>query len=346
MVGAVVVLKGHVVGQGYHQKAGGGHAEIVALERAGHRARGATLYVTLEPCCHTKKRTPPCVPAILESGIAHVVVAMRDPNPKVRGKGVAQLRRAGLTVTEGVLASEAAHLNEAYCHWVTTGRPFVILKSAMTLDGKTATSTGDSKWISGPAARRSVHLLRSQVDAIVVGRGTVEKDNPQLTARPEEFGASRQLVHQPLRVVLDSRLRLSPASRVCVPGIGALVVAVTDRAPVATVRAFEARGIRILRLPDLGGRVSLRACLRALGRMGVTSVLVEGGSAVNAALFSAKLVNRVMLFISPRLLGGDDAKGLIGGPGPSLIAQAFSLTQLSISQVENDLLIEGIPNYS
>ncbi|MEC4672013.1 MAG: bifunctional diaminohydroxyphosphoribosylaminopyrimidine deaminase/5-amino-6-(5-phosphoribosylamino)uracil reductase RibD, partial [Nitrospirota bacterium] len=207
MVGAILVKNGRIVGKGYHRRAGAPHAEILALQQAGSRSHGATLYVTLEPCSHTGKRTPPCVPAIITARPRRVVVAMRDPNPHVNGQGIRRLRQSGLTVDIGCLQEEAKHLNEAYVHWVKTGRPFVILKAAMTLDGKIATASGESKWITGAKARLHVHRLRSQVDGIMVGIGTVLKDDPQLTARLPEKDQLTTL-RQPVRIVLDTRLRI------------------------------------------------------------------------------------------------------------------------------------------
>ena len=209
MVGAVVVAAGRILGQGYHQRAGGPHAEVLALRQAGRRAAGATLYVTLEPCGHTGKRTPPCVPLILESGIRRVVVAQLDPNPLVSGRGIRALRAAGLRVEIGCGARQARRLNAVYSHWMRTGRPFVIMKAGMTLDGKIATASGESRWITGEAARRDAHRLRSRVDAVLVGIGTVLRDDPALTAR-----VSDQPRRQPIRIVLDSRLRIPLKARV------------------------------------------------------------------------------------------------------------------------------------
>ncbi|MGH2397978.1 MAG: bifunctional diaminohydroxyphosphoribosylaminopyrimidine deaminase/5-amino-6-(5-phosphoribosylamino)uracil reductase RibD, partial [bacterium] len=217
MVGAVVVARNRIAGQGYHRRAGGPHAEVLALQSAGDRVKGATLYVTLEPCCHRRKRTPPCVPSIIASGIRRVVVAMQDPNPRVCGRGLRQLRQAGVKVTVDCLREEAERLNEMYCHWVRTGQPFVVVKAAMTLDGKIATSSGESRWITGEAARRHVHGLRRRMDAVIVGIGTVLRDDPQLTIR---LGSSRSGSHptrQPLRVILDSTARIPPTAKVLSP---------------------------------------------------------------------------------------------------------------------------------
>ncbi|WP_447976844.1 bifunctional diaminohydroxyphosphoribosylaminopyrimidine deaminase/5-amino-6-(5-phosphoribosylamino)uracil reductase RibD [Candidatus Nitrospira bockiana] len=336
MVGAVIVRGGRIVGQGFHRRPGTPHAEILALEAAGRLARGATLYVTLEPCCHTAKRTPPCVPAVLAAGFRRIVVAMRDPNPRVRGRGIAALRRAGARVTVGVLEDQAARLNEAYVHWATTGRPFVILKAAMTLDGRIASATGESQWISGEPARREVHHLRREVDAIMVGIGTVLADDPRLTAR---VGSSPG--RQPARVVLDSRLRLPLTARMLTEKGGETIVATTARASLARVKALEALGATVLRLPAAQGRVSLNACLAALGRRGITSVLLEGGSELNAAAVRAGYVNRLRLYIAPKLLGGRDAKGLLGGESPSKLARAVAVKHLTVTRIGDDLRIDA-----
>jgi diaminohydroxyphosphoribosylaminopyrimidine deaminase/5-amino-6-(5-phosphoribosylamino)uracil reductase len=341
MVGALVVKNGRVVGRGYHQGPGQPHAEILALKQAGPRARGATLYVTLEPCCHLLKRTPPCVPAVVQSGVRQVVVAMTDPNPMVKGRGIAALRRVGLTVTTGIAREEAAQLNRAYLHWVTTGRPYVILKAGMTLDGKVATAKGESRWITGPSARQEAHRFRSQVDAVVVGVGTILHDDPTLTARLSDRPlklASRQ----PLRVVLDSRLRTPPRATVCAKQDRAkTLIATTSRASRSRRRPFERAGVEILSLSTKNGRVSLPALMTMLGKRGVTSVLIEGGSTVNAAALREKLVNHVLLYLAPTLMGGQDAKAMIGDRSPKRLDQALPLRHVTVRRIGNDLVVEG-----
>ena len=340
MVGAVVVANGAVVGSGYHKRAGGPHAEIVALRRAG--SRGATLYTTLEPCCHTEKRTPPCVPAILESGVRRVVVAMRDPNARVAGRGIRQLRRAGLTVDVGCLGKEAAALNEVYLHWIKTGRPFVVLKAAMTLDGKIATAAGESQWITGAESRAHVHQLRSQVDVIAVGAETVLTDDPQLTVRGSAAKRSAPGVRQPVRLVFDSRLRTPFGSRV-LQGIeqAPTVIATTKLAGFRKVERLRKMGVQVLVLPRKGARVSLDKCLHVLGNMGITSMLVEGGSELNAAFLRAGLVNRVAFYVAPALLGGQRTKGLLGGRSPRRLAETLPVSNLHIESLGEDVLITG-----
>lgn len=346
MVGAVVVANGQIVGSGFHRRAGGLHAEMFALQEARTRARGATLYATLEPCSHTKKRTPPCVPAIIASGLKRVVVAMRDPNPQVSGRGIRQLRRAGLLVETGCLRTEAEALNEVYTHWIRTGRPFVILKAATTLDGKIATARGESQWITGHEARRHVHRLRSQVEVILVGIGTVLKDDPQLTVRLAGNRVSSRTARRPLRIILDSQLNIPLTARVLSGGEKSnVLVATTNAASASRIAQLRAKGIAVWVLPKQNGHVSLRACLTRLGRLGLSTVMIEGGSELNAGAIRAGLVNRVMVYVAPRLLGGQDAKGMIGGHSPVRLVKALTLAKTTIRRVGKDFLITGdFPN--
>jgi len=341
MVGAVVVNRGRMVGQGFHRKAGGPHAEVIALSQAGSRARGGTLYVTLEPCSHLKKRTPPCVPLIVRSGIRRVVVAMVDPNPQVKGKGLARLKRAGIEVVVGCGEADALSLNEAYVHRVRTGLPFTIVKAGMTLDGKIAVASGESQWITDEAARRQAHRLRGDVDAILVGIGTVLRDNPRLTVRFSD-DPLRLSVRRPLRIVLDSRLRI-PLEAAVLQGLETAhtVIATTPAASARKVELLRRRGIDVLVLPKVKGHVSAPALWKKLGRLGVTSLLVEGGSEVNAALLRAGLVQRIMCYVAPLLLGGQDAKGLLGGRSPRRLSEALRLKNLRTEPVGRDMLIQA-----
>ena len=341
MVGAVVVKRGRIVGQGFHLRPGLPHAEILALRQAGSRARGATLYVTLEPCGHLKKRTPPCVPDILRAGVSRVVIAMTDPNPFVKGKGAAALRRAGLHVGVGVARLEAEELNRAYVHWMKTKRPYVILKAGMTLDGKIATASGKSKWITGKQARAEVHRLRGEVDAVLVGVGTVLADDPSLTARVGR-DLRKMASRQPLRVIVDSSLRIPPKAKILSRQQQAkTLVATTDSANAARKRELVKRGIEVLVLPSLRGKVSLPALMRALGQRGVTSVLQEGGSELHAAMLKATLVQHVRLYVAPALLGGGDAKGVIGGKSPARLASVLRLRHVKTRMIGEDLVLEG-----
>jgi diaminohydroxyphosphoribosylaminopyrimidine deaminase/5-amino-6-(5-phosphoribosylamino)uracil reductase len=341
MVGAVIVSHGRIVGEGYHHAAGKPHAEILALKQAAHRAKGATLYVTLEPCSHVNKRTPPCVPAIIRAGIARVVVAMIDPNPAVRGRGVAQLRRAGLAVTVGLGRREAEYMNQTYSHWIRTRRPYVTLKAGMTLDGRIATATGASRWITGPKARADAHRLRAQADAVAVGIGTVLKDDPALTARRPP-ALKRLAGKQPLRIVVDSKLRIPPTAKILSQQQQAKTLVVTTAAASRSRRAaLQRRGIAVIVAPSEHGRVRLPALLNLLGRRGITSLLVEGGSELNAGFLRAKLVNRIRFYLAPALLGGVQSIGVIGGPSPRRLAQAKRVRNLQVHWIGPDLVIEG-----
>lgn len=341
MVGAVVVKQGRIIGRGFHLRPGTPHAEILALQQAGTQAQGATLYVTLEPCCHLKKRTPPCVPDILRSGVSRIVMAMQDPNPSVQGKGTTALRRAGLSVTVGVAHTQAEELNKAYCHWMKTGRPYVTLKAGMTLDGQLATATGESRWITGELSRREVHLLRGSMDAVLVGVGTVLMDDPALTARTGA-GLEELTARQPLRIVVDSRLRTPLKAQVlALQGKAKTMMATTAAAPVARRSALQKKGIEVLVVPAIRGQASLPALLKELGRRGITSLLVEGGGEVNAAMLKAKLVDHVCLYMAPLLLGGQNSKGVIGGVSPTGLKGAIKLCHVTTRLVGNDLVVEG-----
>lgn len=338
MVGAVIVRDGKIVGEGYHQRAGTPHAEIHALRAAGERARGATMYVTLEPCCF-HGRTPPCTEALITAGIAEVHMAMLDPNPRVAGRGKATLEAAGIRTVVGEEEAAARTLNAAYATWITTGRPLVIAKFAMSLDGKIATRTGESQWITGPEARRRAHEARDVVDAILVGAGTVLADDPQLTTRLD----GRSDVRHPLRVILDSRGRVPLSARVFDPALpGHTMVATTAAMPDATRRGLEARNVQVLSLPaDEAGRVDLTVLLNTLGRMEITSLLVEGGAAVLGSFFDAGLVDQVMAFVAPRIIGGATAPGPVAGRGAARLAATPWLRDVRVERLGSDLLLSG-----
>ncbi len=341
MVGAVVVSRGEIVGQGSHRKAGGPHAEVIALSQAGSRAKGGTLFVTLEPCSHLKKRTPPCVPLVVKSGVRRVVVAMVDPNPQVKGRGVAQLTRAGMKVEVGCAGPEAERMNEAYIHWVQTGRPFTILKAGMTLDGKIATAAGESQWITGERAREQTHQLRAGVDAILIGVGTLLRDNPSLTARisAEPF---RLATRQPLRIVVDSRLRTPIGAAVLrQQEIAHTLIATTAAASARKMELLRRRGIDVLVMPKAGAQVDLSTLWMRLGQLGVTSLLVEGGSVLNGAVLRARLCQRLMCYVAPLIFGGQDARGLFGGRAARRLRDAVALRNLRIEPVGRDMLIQA-----
>lgn len=336
MVGAVIVKDGTVVGKGFHQTAGGPHAEIHALNDAGEKARGATLYVTFEPCNHTG-RTPPCTQAILKNGIRRVVAGMKDPNPQVTGGGLAFLTSQGLDVSVGVCEDECHRLNEIFIKYVTTSLPFVILKCAATLDGCIATRTGDSKWITNPLSRQFVHELRHAVDAIMVGIGTVLKDNPRLTTRLEDRKGS-----DPIRIVLDTHLSISPNVRLLHLASDSDTLIVTgSSAPAEKRRMLERPGVRLLALKDVRGQVDLTALARELGRMGITSLLIEGGSRVNGSALRAGIVDKVYIFYAPKIYGGDDGVPVCAGPGVEFMEQSMRLKDISVHRFEDDVMIEG-----
>ncbi len=339
MVGAVVVAAGRPVGDGFHARAGGPHAEIEALARAGEEARGATLYVTLEPCNHTG-RTPPCAESVKRAGIRRVVVAMTDPNPRVAGGGKGVLTSAGIEVALGCRELEARLLNRAFVTSARAGRPHVTLKWAATLDGKIADGQGTSKWITGPGARLEAHRLRSRADAVVVGIGTALADDPALDVR---LGAAWP--REPFRVVVDSTARLPVAARIIRGSEGTsraerTVVAVTDAADPERLAALEARGVTILRCKAHDGRVDVVDLLARLGELDAISVLVEGGGQLAGAFLEAGVVDRVVGFLAPVLLGGTTAPGTVGGPGLPL-PEGVRLDGVAIRSVGSDWVVEG-----
>ncbi len=336
MVGAVLVKNGKVVGEGHHVKAGADHAEIVALRRAGEKARGATLYLNLEPCTHYGK-TPPCAPAVIEAKVKRVVIGIKDPNPLVGGRGIGSLKRAGLNVEVGVLEKECRRLNEAFCKFIVKKEPFVILKAAATLDGKIATREGDSQWISGEGSRRFVHRLRDQVDGVVVGIGTVLKDDPQLTARIKKG-------RDPYRIILDSRLRIPEGARVIGTSSSKTIIATTELAVREKIERLEKKGVRILILNSKHGRIDLKNCLSKLGKMGMMSLLVEGGSQVNGSFLDEGLIDKILFFLSPKLIGDREALGIFGGSGKTTLQEAIRLSELKVRRFGEDILIEGYLN--
>lgn len=336
MVGAVIVKEGEIVGQGWHRRYGAPHAEVEAIRQAGDRARGGTLYVTLEPCNHYGK-TPPCTEAILAAGLKRVVIANPDPNPKVTGGGAAYLRARGVEVAAGLLAEQGARLNEAFFTAVTTGRPLVIAKVAASLDGKVATRSGESQWLTGPPARRWVHRLRQQVDAIVVGIGTVLADDPQLTTRlPRGRG------RDPHRIILDSRLRLPLTARVLhLKSEAPTWVVGTTAAPEERRQVLEAAGARVVILPSDQGRVALEALLDFVADQRLQSLLVEGGAEVLGAFFDRNLLHKLHLFLAPKLIGGRQAPSFLGGRGIASLAAAPILRHLTCRRLGEDLLLTG-----
>jgi len=336
-VGAVVVKNGRVVGEGWTRPAGGPHAEIVALRQAGRGAKGATLYVTLEPCAH-HGRTPPCTQAVIAAEVARVVVGVGDPNPRVRGRGLRALAAAGIAVNTGILAEEAGAVSAWFRHYIVRGRPYVLLKLAASIDGRIATARGESRWISGPAARRWVHELRNQVDAVMVGSGTVLADDPALTCRMRGG-------RDPLRVVVDGRLRISPRARIVRQrSRAATLIAATASAPPARARALARAGAEVMVVPGRRGKVSLASLLRELAARGVVSVLIEGGGELAAAALRARLVDRLLVVTAPLVIGGD-GRPMLASLGLGRLANAPRIVDERMSRLGPDLLREGTVAY-
>ena len=338
MVGAVIVRDGTIIASGWHRAAGEPHAEIHALRMAGELARGATLYVTLEPCAH-HGRTGPCAEAVIAAGIARVVTALSDPNPLVAGRGISLLAAAGIEVTTGICEAEARRQNEVFLKWVTAKRPFVTLKTAMTLDGKIASRTGASQWITGEAARARVHAYRDAYDAILVGIGTVLADNPSLTARLTD----REGRH-PLRIVLDSLARTPIDAKIVTDGAAPTVIAVSERADPQRLKLLHACGAEIVTIG--AERVDIAALLDWLGEREITSLFVEGGTEINWSLLAGGYVDKVHAFIAPMLMGGTAAPTPVGGTGFDRPQTALRLADTTVEQIGTDILVTGYPRAS
>jgi len=336
MVGAVIVKGSRVVGEGYHRRAGDRHAEIVALDEAGKKAKNSTMYVNLEPCSHYGK-TPPCVGRIIEAGVRRVVVAMKDPNPLVCGKGISKLKRAGVLTELGLFGEEAGRLNEVFVKFTREGVPFVIVKSAMTLDGKIATVQGDSKWISCEKARRFTHRLRSGVDGILVGINTVVEDNPRLNVRHGKCSS------QPVKIVVDSRCRIPVNSRVFTGG--RTIVAVTKGCSSGKTKELHNKtGAEVLVVKGNGARVDLKELMDELGKRQVMSLLIEGGGELAASAFSCGIVDKLFFFIAPRIVGGRCAPTPVGGEGIDRIGEAVKVSRMTARRFGEDILVEGYLN--
>ncbi len=341
MVGAVIVdKKGEIVGEGYHQKVGTAHAEIHALNEAGILTKGSTLYVNLEPCAHYG-RTPPCTEAIIRAGINQVVVAMEDPNPLVGGKGIAYLEQHGIKVVKGICQSQAQYLNRAFCKYITQKKPYFTLKAAMTLDGKIATKTGDSKWITGEDSRARVHLLRHEVDAIMVGIGTVLLDNPSLTTRLVDRSGKN-----PIRLVLDSNLRVPLDSNVVrYQDLATTIIFTTNNSDDQNKRtkraALEDLGVLVIEAPANESGINLEWVSEWLGKKQISHVLIEGGSQINYSAIERDIVDEVWFFYAPIIFGGSTALSSITGTGVKSISEAYRFTNISIEKTGEDILIKG-----
>ncbi|MEN8262371.1 MAG: bifunctional diaminohydroxyphosphoribosylaminopyrimidine deaminase/5-amino-6-(5-phosphoribosylamino)uracil reductase RibD [Nitrospirota bacterium] len=333
-VGALVVKNGKIIAKGYHKKAGTPHAEIVALKKAGAQSRGATLFVNLEPCCHTDKRTPPCTKAIIKAGIKKVVTAMIDPNPNVAGMGIRELRRAGIKTEIGAMKAEAKKLNEAFIKFITKKEPFVFMKIAQTIDGKIATAKGNSKWITGTLSREYVHRLRNEADALLVGIGTVIADNPSLDCRVKD-GIN------PFRIIIDSSLRIPLNAKLLKHKDNRTIIAATEKAGPKKIEQLTSLGVKVLTIKSREGKVDLKKLMKELGKLGITSVMIEGGSTINASALSSKIVDKVLVFIAPKIIGGADSIPSIGGKSPALLKSAYQLKKIRTLSFGDDILIEG-----
>jgi diaminohydroxyphosphoribosylaminopyrimidine deaminase / 5-amino-6-(5-phosphoribosylamino)uracil reductase len=335
-VGAVLVRKGKIVGYGYHERPGKAHAEIIALDRAGPLARGSTLFVTLEPCVQWG-RTPPCLGAVLRAGLARVVISSPDPNPVVFNKGIRALRAAGLDVSVGLLEERNRILNETYYKYITRGIPFVTLKAAVSLDGRISSKLFDSRWISSARTREYVHLVRGEYDAIMVGIHTVLKDDPRLTVRHPHWQGKKIA-----RVILDSHLRLPLEARILSTLRGGKVIVFTSkRSPAKKAAALREKGVEVVRIPGSAQKLELREVLRWLGKAGISSLLVEGGSRVLTAMVEERLADKLFLTISPRLIGGEKAPSFFEGKGIRRISESLELQKITSFKIGGDMIVEG-----
>ncbi len=331
-VGAVVVKDGVIVGRGFHKKAGGPHAEVEALKKAGKEAKGGELYVTLEPCAHHGK-TPPCTDTIIKSGVKRVIAGAKDPNPIVSGKGIRKLRKAGLQVSTGILYEQCCSINQAYEKFITTRLPLVTLKLAVTLDGHIATKSGQSRWITSPESRKYVHKIRSHVDCVMVGSGTVKADDPSLTVRDV---AGRN----PARAVIDSRLSI-PLDSKLFSSQGERVFVFTGRyASESIVKKIQAKGAEVIKVRDTKEGLSIKSVLRELGKRDITSVMIEGGSRLSATVLKQGLVDKLLWFVAPVIFGSDGLPA-VGELGVKSVAGGFRLQRVKVSEIGEDLLVEG-----
>ncbi|QGU93879.1 bifunctional diaminohydroxyphosphoribosylaminopyrimidine deaminase/5-amino-6-(5-phosphoribosylamino)uracil reductase RibD [Clostridium bovifaecis] len=338
LVGAVIVKNNRIIGEGYHAHYGGPHAEINALKSAGEDVKGSTMYVTLEPCSHYGK-TPPCANAIVKSGIEKVIVGMKDPNDLVAGRGIEILKKNGIEVIVGVFEEEVKKLNEIFIKYITTGLPFCIMKTAMTLDGKIATATGDSKWISNELSREYVHEIRHRVSGVMVGIGTVLEDDPSLTTRLKYKNG-----RDSARIIVDTKARIPLEANVLNlnSDVNAkTIIATTELAQEEKLKALEDMGAEIIVTPQKSSKVDLTYLMRRLGDMGIDSILLEGGAALNYSALNEGIVDKVVSFISPKIIGGDKAKSPVGGTGKKYVDEAIKLEDIKVSQLKEDIVIEA-----
>lgn len=336
LVGAVIVKDHKIVVEGYHAALGLAHAEVAAINKAKQEISGGTIYVNLEPCSHVG-RNPPCTKAIIESGIKKVVIAMEDPNPKVSGSGIKKLREAGLEVVVGVLEEEARNLNEIFIKYITQKRPFVTLKAAISLDGKIASFKGDSKWISGESSRKQVHIERDRAASIMVGINTIINDNPLLTTRLNE-GAGKD----PIRIVVDSKGRIPLESKVItIPSKAPLILATTSQIKAEKEKALLSKGVHLIKADGGNQQVDLEKLLYELYQLEIDSILLEGGGELNASALQVGIVDKIMVFIAPKIIGGRDAKTLVEGEGIPVMKDAIKLKKVNFRKIGEDILVEG-----
>lgn len=339
MVGAVLVKNSRIIAEDYHRKPGTPHAEALVIQKAGISAKNSTLYVNLEPCCHTDKRTPPCTKAIINAGIKKVFIGMKDPNPKVSGKGIEELEKAGIKTVSGILEEDALRLNEAYIKYIRTKKPFTILKVAMTLDGKIATPEGESKWITGEKARKEVHKIRASVDAIMTAIGTVKADDPQLTARIQGVRGSRiQVGRQAKRIIIDPDLKIPLYAKILqIPP--ETIVVTKFLSSKKKKQILQNKSIQIIEYK--GKCLDLEWLMKTLGEKGITSLLIEGGSSLNSYVLEADIVDKVIFFIAPKIIGGERSFPAVGGKTFRRLADAYRLKDVKIKYIPDDILIEG-----
>lgn len=336
LVGAVIVKEGRIIGEGYHQVYGGNHAEINAFQSAAEDVTGATMYVTLEPCSHYGK-TPPCANAIVEKGIKRVVIALQDPNPQVSGNGIRILKENGIEVITGVLEEESRKLNEIFIKYITTKLPFCILKTAMTMDGKISTYTGDSKWITNEKSREYVHKLRHRVAAVMVGIGTIIADNPYLNTRLTNDNGN-----DAIRIIIDSGARTPlDANALNLTSSSGTIIAVTERASKEKLKLLEDKGAEIIITPFNKNKVDLKYLMKVLGERKIDSVLLEGGSELNYSALEADIIDKMITFIAPKLIGGREAKTPLGGIGRTFMKEAVTLKNIEVHRFDDDIMIES-----
>jgi len=333
-VGAVLVKNGRIISVGFHDKHKTPHAESFALKKAGKAARGATLYINLEPCCHWGNN-PPCTAALIKAKVKRVVAAMKDPNPLVNGKGFRALKKAGITVDVGLMEKEAYRLNEGFFKHITTRKPFVTLKAAMSLDGKIATGSGQSRWISGELSREYVQELRRSVDAVIVGIGTVLSDDPRLTYRHKSSGKT------PMRIILDSKARTPLDARVMKDKAAGTIIAVTSSAPGAKVVKLKKAGAEVITCKAKNGKVDLKALMTELGKRGILSVMLESGGRLSGAAIEAGIVDKVIIFIAPKIIGGEKAPSPVEGKGVTDLINARHLRDVTVKRLGHDIVVEG-----